>query len=423
MQRLLAPLALLTLSAAPVVAQGQVHVVDSLGGAGAQFADIAPAIAAAADGDTILIRPGVYTGFVVDGKDLDLFGDIDASTSAKVLTGRCVIRNVPPGKQVTLSDMRLTGGLDVVDADGPVVLQGLVFGDLFVGTSEPSNQIGLHVLRSKEVTLGRSWVGGYIGVGGTLALMSGPTAMRIEDSTVYAWDTEVYGGMGAEGVLSSLLFPGFGGTGLEVVDSTLRGDDVTVAGGSGGKGWSGSSCSQGFPGGTGLFQSGASTVVELRSSSLLPGPGGAGGSASSGSCGQGASGATSDLQGGLLTQLAGESRSYRTSFVAREGEVLPLIVEGGPTASGAVVLWLVADGPTSLPLGLAEGTLISSASAHLSVLGVAGPTGGLFVMRTVPELGPGVQTLPLVSQAALFATSGELRLTQPEATLLLDSAF
>ncbi len=38
MQRLLAPLALAALSAAPALAQGQVHVVDSLGGAGAMFA-------------------------------------------------------------------------------------------------------------------------------------------------------------------------------------------------------------------------------------------------------------------------------------------------------------------------------------------------------------------------------------------------
>ena len=420
MHALLAPSLLFTLSAAPALAQGTVHVVDSLGGPGAMYADIQPAVDAAVDGDTVLIRPGIYTGFTVDGKDLDLFGDVDASTSAKVLTGRTVIRNVPAGELVTLSDLRLTAGLEVTDADGPVVLQGLVFGDTFVGDAEPTTQVGLDIRRSKDVTLGRSWVGGYVATGGLQALMDGPTAMRIEESSVYAWDTTVTGGRGASGVASAFLFPGLGGAAVDVIGASLRGDDVTLVGGRGGHGIPGGFCTDGAAGGTGLVQSGASSAVELFASSIQPGAGGQPGAAT---CSSGPAGATTDLTGGLLSQLAGQPAGYTAGFVVREGASLPLVVEGGPTAAGAAVLWLVADTPSSLPMDLGTGVLASTAPSILTVLGVAGPTGGLASWVTVPDLGSGIQALTLISQAALLTTSGELRLTEPEATLLLDASF
>ena len=43
-----------------VPAQGQVHVVDAAGGAGAAFTDLPAAVAAAAPGDTVLVGPSAY---------------------------------------------------------------------------------------------------------------------------------------------------------------------------------------------------------------------------------------------------------------------------------------------------------------------------------------------------------------------------
>src|SRR6516164_8315776 len=75
--------ALVSIGAAFSSARGNTIIVD-VNGSG-QFTDIPPAIAAAQDGDTLLVLPGAYSGFTLD-KDLFIicYGDAragDASVS------------------------------------------------------------------------------------------------------------------------------------------------------------------------------------------------------------------------------------------------------------------------------------------------------------------------------------------------------
>ncbi len=64
------------LMAGVVSAQGQTWIVDEQGGPGVSFTEIAPAVAAASNGDTILIRAGTYGSFTT-GKALTMLGEGD----------------------------------------------------------------------------------------------------------------------------------------------------------------------------------------------------------------------------------------------------------------------------------------------------------------------------------------------------------
>ncbi len=55
-------------------------VVDDGGGPGVNFTDIPPAVAAAADGDILLVQPGTYSHFVLTGKGLRILGSGSSNT-------------------------------------------------------------------------------------------------------------------------------------------------------------------------------------------------------------------------------------------------------------------------------------------------------------------------------------------------------
>ena len=83
-----------------------VVVVDASNGPGADFTQLAPAIAAASNGDTLLIRPGNYSGsFTIDGKSLDLVGEPNATVPA---IGPLVVKNLAAGQRVLLQSLEFT---------------------------------------------------------------------------------------------------------------------------------------------------------------------------------------------------------------------------------------------------------------------------------------------------------------------------
>src|SRR5262245_32742535 len=104
----------LTLLAAPLLHAG-VIVVDSEGGG--DFTTVSAAVAAAADGDTILVHAGTYVeagAVVIDGKPLTIVAnwfDPTFGPSVKIRPG-LVVRNLSPNEFVILEN------LDVVGATG-----------------------------------------------------------------------------------------------------------------------------------------------------------------------------------------------------------------------------------------------------------------------------------------------------------------
>lgn len=113
-------LALAVLALASVPSAQYVLVVDDSGGASVDFTSIADAVAVAAagDGDVVLVRTGSYAGdVVVDGKSLVLTADTDAAVDHH---GRLAVQNlaaaggtglaVQDGAQAELLGTLLQGG-------------------------------------------------------------------------------------------------------------------------------------------------------------------------------------------------------------------------------------------------------------------------------------------------------------------------
>jgi pectin methylesterase-like acyl-CoA thioesterase len=88
-----------------------IWIVDAQMGPGAQFADLPAAIAAAANGDTILVRAGTYSGFSVNGKALTLRGEGMATTRILASALGMTVEILNAGGVFVLSGLRLEGGL------------------------------------------------------------------------------------------------------------------------------------------------------------------------------------------------------------------------------------------------------------------------------------------------------------------------
>src|SRR5262245_50272231 len=87
-----------------------IWIVDASNGPGTHFVDLPAAIAAAQSGDTLLVRPGLYTAFQLSGKSLTIRGSgrtITRITRAGTVVPPVEIGAVPPGGIVTLAGLSI----------------------------------------------------------------------------------------------------------------------------------------------------------------------------------------------------------------------------------------------------------------------------------------------------------------------------
>lgn len=222
---------LVLLAAAGSLHAQQTWTVAAAGGA--QFTEIAAAVAAAGDGDLIVVEPGAYGPVVIDGKGLTVVGRAGMNgifvsnpgfppfASPPAIT----IQNLTAQQHVHLSDMVVfnstvpTADLLVRDCAGTVWLERL-FCDSYGAPA-------LVVERCADVVLAASFAQTNLMAatpGGTP--VPGPGA-RFVDSRVHGYDSQFHG---SHGVLQSTGFPAptaaaDGGPGIEVVGSvvTLQG--------------------------------------------------------------------------------------------------------------------------------------------------------------------------------------------------------
>jgi hypothetical protein len=109
--------------AAPALAQGQLWVVDDGGGAGVDFTDVQPAVDAAAEGDTILIRPGNYTWVTIDAKSLVLIGEIATGTA---YVDSLTVRNLAADQAVALRGLYSENWFEFKACLGPILGEELL---------------------------------------------------------------------------------------------------------------------------------------------------------------------------------------------------------------------------------------------------------------------------------------------------------
>lgn len=132
----------LPLVAGVLTAQGNEWIVDAANGAGASFTSLSAAIAAAAPGDRIFVRAGVYVENVVVDKGVTIVGwnatsypmSIPSQPIANKLVGTLTVTNIPATETAVVSGLVIerpttAGGLSagIASCSGPVAFDRMYF--------------------------------------------------------------------------------------------------------------------------------------------------------------------------------------------------------------------------------------------------------------------------------------------------------
>jgi len=402
-----------------------VHTV----GPGADFEQIHEALAAAVDGDTLLVASGTYEGFIVDGLSVSIVAD---SGETALIDGPVVIRNLGVGQSVLLAGLVWDGVypsvstisqlLDVDGNQGAVrVERCTVQGPISVfGTARMT---GVRISDSDDVALVDCFV--EAGTPNTISVPeAGDPAVEVATSTVTLDGCTLVGGLGGEGSPAFLPNGAVGGAALDVTDAVvvLSGCDLT-----GGVGGRGAACVQeqngnGGDGGVGLRASGASTLSS-RATTVAGGAGGQGGSSGFGCFNPGIDGQVgANVVGTSVVPVPGPHRTWASAVPVRELEPFVASVTATP-GDWAALLWSAV--PENAPVVGVPGQLLVSLGppTNLRLLGVVPGGGVLALPAALPELGPGVESARVFTQLLVQAPGGELHLGAPLTLVALDAAF
>jgi len=258
-----------------IVHAGNVVIVD--GPAAGTYPSIQQAVDAAFDGDVLLVGPGLYSPFVIDGKALALFA---TPGSAPVATSPTVVRNVPAGRTVVLSGLRSSSasgvdGLQLANNDGHVRIQQCRwFGGSWAPSGSGSGAFaggdGIEIAQCAHVTVDACELSGGHGKGTTNSLGDGGAGghgLRITTATVAVTDTRSTGGRGGNG-----NWGGPAGSGLYASNSTLFAAGDFFEGLAGGNAFLAFVTGYGGAGGSGFLATNSN--VTQFSNQFVRGPGG-----------------------------------------------------------------------------------------------------------------------------------------------------
>jgi hypothetical protein len=366
--------------------QGELWIVDKAGGPGFVFTEIQPAVDAAADGDTVLVRSGVYSSFTIDGKALVVTRDPISLSPPSVSDVR--VLNLAAGQEVVVRGMTIAGGtfggcfLD--HNDGPVWLESLVIppgGCFFFYFAT-----GLRAQACSAVIATRCTFSGGLSTKGISA----------SDSSLYLFETSAFAGKGGSGA---------GPAGVEIIDSFLLASGGTFQGGCGADG---GECIAGSPGGPGLKRVGG-PLPQILGTALVGGPGGCG--ISCGGCGS----PGADAVGGYEL-VAGFPRDYVLGSPASSGQTTTLAYSGKP---GDLVFSLIGLDQSALYIPELAGALVVPIPPLLIAHGPADAAGKLNLLVTLPSLPPGVEAITVYAQAAAVSSVGAAVLGAPSQLTIL----
>lgn len=413
----------------------QVWVVDAAGGAGSNYTDIPPAIAAAVDGDTLLVRSGTYSPFAILQKALVVTADAGQAVSVQ---GTVTISNLTAAQRVCLRGINIAGsftGAELQNNAGGVWLEkcniggangassGAGFGSHAVFASQSLNCL----FTDCDFTGGAgavfpqpSFADGLPGGDGILA----------DHCNLYLYDCNVKGRRGGDAGLTSgtTTNGGGGGGGAKITNSTMFASGSLFQGGAGGNGhFSGlfvSLCGFGGDGGSGLLLgTSAWNNATILNCSFVGGPAGA--SSGGSQCVQfpPAAGQGTMIQTGTVTTYSGASRSFSLSSPVREQQNSTLQFSNGVAGELAIIIFADTFSPVDFPpyLGAFIPDLLTVDALSI---GTIGGGGGLTAQVAVPALPPALQSLTFFVQSVFVdLNTGGVVLGPPSEITILDSAF
>jgi hypothetical protein len=390
----------------PLASAQRVWVVSPVNSSGVNFTDVQPSVDAAADGDTILVRAGTYSGFRIDGKGVAVHADGPGVAVAPDESIR--IANIGAGQQVVLRGFsQLAGpGLSIESCAGPVLVEECVF---MANEAQGASHGGASVVNSPRVTIAHSLL-----LGTTPFSTSPPVAgagLSAVASGVTLHGCVLGGGNGAS---LGLAFAN-GGPGAALDGSAIVADNTWIVGGTGGAGIGllGSCLSPPTEGGPAISFPGQPSNLYAFAATIVPGNGGTGALCPPARAGKKVVGT------GIVTEIEGVAASVLTPDPVRSGQTVNVDVTGPVGASGFLLVSAVAD-----PVFLqgCHGTIGPAAAYALTVpVGVMPGSGQISLpMTVVAPLGvPGatvyLQTVMLQGNSCFLGAT--------TAMLLLDSGF
>lgn len=317
----------------PALVLADVHVVDASGGG--DFTTLQAAVNAASDGDTLLVRSGSYSGFLLTGKGLSIVAERGAEPQ---IAADVRIQGVPAGRTVVLSGLRVTATYTT----DPTKVHALVVFDVGAAVRvQDCTLIGANNANDNQSIF-------MDGTGGSGAVLSSATNVVFTRCEVIGgrghqhYDCCAEGGTGGEGLhsISSIValydcqltgglggysgWGGHGGPGAFVPDFGLFAAGCTFSGGKGGFG-DDFIFGPGGSGGSGL-RVGAAAQAQLRGNTFV---GGGGGDSFLGQ--DGLPGVGLEAQAGsTVVQYPGSARRFTIEPVGWEGSLVPVTVEGEP---------------------------------------------------------------------------------------------
>lgn len=401
-------------------ASAGVLVVDAAGG---PFTAIQPAVDAAQDGDTILVRAGPYAGFEVTGKGLSIVADPEGAVS---VTGVVRVTSITAGQRVLLSGLAITHGgesaLQATAVAGTLRVEAVTV----TTTLTPAFGHAVWLVDCADAAFLRCTLTGAM----PFQIGQAGAGLSAQDSRVALYDSALQGGPGYNGFFmgsgGSSVGPGSGGPGAAVSGaSEIFVSGGSVRGGQGGLGVSALCFPAAIQGGAGA-SGGPGLVVQAEAwivgAVVDGGPGGAGGNANPG-CGApaGPTGPTGPAtSGNVITTLPGAARVLHAPTHAHEQTPIPLELAGTP----GELVWLRIGPDPSWQLSIAQsGVQLFAPSARRALLGVVPGSGVLSTSIQFPDLGAGVEAQTWHLQPIFRDGSGQTRLGSGAVLVVLDSQF
>ncbi len=422
----LALVATLVVSSLASTASAGVIVVNAFGGG--QFTTIQPAVNAAVDGDTLLVKAGQYSGFTIDGKGITIVADSGANVS---VTGLVSVINLPSARTAVIGGMSLTGAgyaVIAINDTGEVRIQDCTItgagGDGGPGgtCNLPSSAQGYPAASIGPNTGGVAFARCTIRGGHALNALywcccdngkPGGNGLEIDRARVSLYDCAVIGGRGGDDGCTG----GHGGVACRVLaNGAYAGISIsgsTVNGGGGGIG-NDYACGFGGAGGEGLVL-GAGTQAWLLDNALYGGNGGNGYGGLNGPNGAALSNA------GACYDFGVPSLKLSSPAVVREGGNVILTLRG---AAGSSVYLMTSSGTPFIPLPAMRGVLLAGTRRpEIQQVGTMPPSGQIFVSLPISLLPAGVDAERRYFQAFIVDPAGAPQLGGFNVLTVLDSAY
>ena len=368
--------ALLVLAPSSALAGGAEWIVDASGGPGFDFTDIPSAIAVAQQNDRVFVRPGTYSGFVLN-KSIVVRGVAGARVN-----GVARIQDIAANTRCAVSTLEIDT-LVVTGCSGGVVLE-----QIKSWPSGANDSLPLVVQNSADVRMVECdfepayWPDG-----------AGLSAVSVSASALEVVNSSLRGQHGDGFDFSPAFSPGRGGAGLIAQSSSTISIALSELAGGGG-GWA--DFGKGQDGGA-AFELSGSGRARVAASILSGGNGGAG---SFGGCG----GTFGDGRGGAAIRCTTLGLARHSALAATGGfgfdcgQAAPF-----STATGGQILLAATASPT---LDLLNTN--AAGAVTLRVRGPANSTARVWLGRTMVTPTPNTDVVGLLTNRARIQNLGTL---------------